>query len=331
MALFSSFKAYVSLQIAPPVGPFEAPSLLYRVRSSPFKFFASYLYRFLLCLRGASIVRSPRSSRVRLVCISDTHTHTTDIPDGDVLIHAGDMCNAGTYAELQDQIDWIDSMPHPHKILVAGNHDSYLDPRSRRKADSGERINWGGSTYLQHSATVLEFKGKGNRRLQFYGAPQIPRCGDDNFAFQYERHEDAWSCTIPEGIDVLITHTPPRHHLDLPHGMGCDWLLKETWRVRPKIHVFGHVHAGYGRQTAWWDQCQRTYERICDKGDRGIIRDLCDSMMWMDCLKMLFFGSQGIIWSRLGGRDDGGSLMINAALSYRSTGRLGNPPQVIDI
>lgn len=331
MSLVLYFRSCLLSMFTPPPGPFEIPSLVYQFLSSPQKFVASYVYTVILALRGSSITPPTTTSRIRLVCISDTHTHRANIPNGDILIHAGDMCNVGTHAELQDQVNWLNSLPHSHKLLVAGNHDSYLDPQSRVRTDEGKHIDWRGVTYLQHSTAHLNFEAKGGRRLDVYGAPQIPVCGGKDFAFQYHRQEDKWSNTIPDHTDILITHTPPRYHLDLPHNMGCGWLLKEVWRIQPRVHVFGHVHAGHGMQHVWWDQCQSAYERICSRGERGVLSDLFDVPMWMDSLKMLLFGGQSVIWSRLWGGDDGGSVMVNASLTYLSTGKLGNPPQIVDI
>ena len=323
--------SYHNSIVSPPSGPFEPPSVLYRILSSPLKFLASCLYSSILWLQGPSITPPPGSSKIRLVCISDTHTLTTDVPDGDILIHAGDMGKLGTHAEIQGQVDWLDTLPHRYKLVVAGNHDSFLDPRSRAECDESKGLDWRSLIYLQHDALDLDFEKKGGRRLHIYGAPQIPKCGGPDFAFQYERNEDAWSHTVPEGIDVLVTHTPPRHHLDLPRGMGCEWLLKEIWRVQPKVHIFGHVHAGHGKQNAWWNDCQRSYEKVCSRGERGMIRDMWDLPMWMDCLKLLFWGIHSLVWSRLWGGDERGSVLVNAALMYDSTGRLGNSPTIIDI
>src|SRR5690242_1532048 len=64
---------------------------------------------------------------IKIVCISDTHTQTPTVPDGDILIHAGDLTNRGTFAELQARLDWLNSLPHAHKLVVAGNHDLLLD------------------------------------------------------------------------------------------------------------------------------------------------------------------------------------------------------------
>lgn len=59
----------------------------------------------------------------RLVALSDTHTHKIDVPSGDVLIHAGDLTNTGSVAELNKALMWLGSLPHRRKIVVPGNHD----------------------------------------------------------------------------------------------------------------------------------------------------------------------------------------------------------------
>ena len=318
--------------LSPPSSPFQPPPILYRILSSPLKFITQSLYPTILFLRGSALTASSPYPSVRLVCISDTHTHKPDsLPPGDVLVHAGDLTNEGSVAEIQDQIDWLASLLYEHIIVVCGNHDSYFDPRARRKVDIGKEIKWGKVHYLQHSSLKLLFSQQGNRQLCFYGAPQIPQCGGKDFAFQYNKGHDAWAGTVPLDTNVLITHTPPRHHRDLPRGMGCGFLLKEVWRVKPEVHIFGHVHAGWGRESAFWDESQRVFEKLCERGERGVLEDFMAVRAWLDVMKLAMSGLLGILWSRVWGGNSGGSLMINAALAYRSTGELGNPPQVVDL
>ncbi|KAL8790485.1 MAG: hypothetical protein Q9213_000637 [Squamulea squamosa] len=319
------------LLIHPPASPFEAPSLLFHFTSSPLKFFVQHLYRLILNLRGSAFLVPEPSSRVRLVCISDTHTKKTGIPNGDVLIHAGDLANEGTAAEIQDQIEWIASLPHKYKVVIAGNHDGFFDPRSRQKSDGMKSIDFKDVHYLQHSGTTLTFPHAMNRQLTFYGAPHIPACGGDEFAFQYPRQWDAWSDTIPRSTDVLITHTPPRHHLDLPHGMGCELLLKEVWQVQPKVHVFGHVHAGYGRECIFWDKGQEAYERVCSRNQAGFFYDFVDVPAWFDAMRVVWYGIRGLLWYQVWGGINAGTMAINASLTVGSTGKLGNAPQIVDI
>ena len=315
----------------PPFSAFEPPSIQYRVLSSPLRLLAQSVYGIILFLRGPSVTKPPLSSQIRVVCISDTHSFKpTSLPAGDVLVHAGDLTNNGTIADIQDQIDWISSLPYEHKVVIAGNHDSWFDLRARRKTEVGKAPQWRGVHYLQHSSVQLAFPCQGHRLLRFYGGPQIPQCGGENFAFQYRRGTDAWSFTIPP-TDVLVTHTPPKYHLDLPAGLGCEYLLKEIWKVRPKVHIFGHIHAGHGREYVFWDNTQRLYEKLCSRDSKGLITDFFAVVAWLDVLKLVMYGVLGVLWSRVWGGDNGGTVMINAALVYRNTGRIGNPAQIVDI
>ena len=56
------------------------------------------------------------------------------IPDGDVFLHTGDF----TYKKSKDlnqmeQViqfnDWLGTLPHKHKIVIAGNHEFSFDSR----------------------------------------------------------------------------------------------------------------------------------------------------------------------------------------------------------
>lgn len=63
--------------------------------------------------------------KTRFVCISDTHGYTPSeagfkLPAGDVLIHAGDLTNKGSLAELRRTMDWISKTNFEVKIIVAG-------------------------------------------------------------------------------------------------------------------------------------------------------------------------------------------------------------------
>jgi hypothetical protein len=158
----------------------DPPTLLDLVLDSPLHAVISFIYAILLSLRGAPFKPPRNKPKVRVVCISDTHTNTPHIPNGDILIHAGDLTNAGTVEEIQRQIDWLDSLPHREKIIIAGNHDSYFDAKSRKPEDKGKRLNFKSLHYLQNKSIELKFKG--GRKLNFYGSPDIPRCGGSDFA-----------------------------------------------------------------------------------------------------------------------------------------------------
>lgn len=83
--------------------------------------------------------------------------------------------------EIQQQLDWLASLPHREKIFIAGNHDSYFDVKSRKEEDKkGRKLNFRNLHYLENKAVTLKFKG--GRKLNFYGSPDIPQCGGNDFA-----------------------------------------------------------------------------------------------------------------------------------------------------
>ena len=116
-------------------------------------------------------------------------------------------------------------------------------------------------------------------------------------------------------------------------GLGCPGLLDEVWRVKPKVHVFGHVHWGHGRQGVYWDECQRAYERLLRRPRRGLLLDLIPHRGWLDVVQVLVYGILGILWKwlMLGPGASSGGWMINAAQMYGNTGKVRSRAQVIDI
>ena len=60
---------------------------------------------------------------MRLVCLSDTHNLHDDIaiPDGDILIHAGDLTDTGLLKNVNTQLEILSKLPHKYKIFIAGN------------------------------------------------------------------------------------------------------------------------------------------------------------------------------------------------------------------
>jgi hypothetical protein len=200
-----------------------------------------------------------------------------------------------------------------------------------------------GIKLLNNESSIIQFKE--GRRLVIYGAPDVPRCGGNDNAFQYDRAQHPWSGRIPLDTEILVTHTPPKHHLDV--NQGCDGLLEEIWRVKPTLHIFGHVHCGRGKRSIYWDDCQTAYESLQTRESsiinlfpkplvnllpRGII-DLVPSRRWVDAAKIPYYGVLSVVWQFLWqGGYSGGSLMVNAGCQDGNNGRLNKkPPFVIEI
>lgn len=184
---------------------------------------------------------------MRIVTLSDIHGMYSkiDVPDGDVLVFAGDITDTGTIPQLERFNDWVITLPHKYKIVVAGNHDIGFED-SPYKA----RVEMVDCVYLEDSSITIE-------GVKFYGTPWQPEFF--NWAFNLPRGTalaDKWSY-IPDDTDVLITHGPPYGVLDTNKALddprrehfGCVDLLNRVKQVEPKYHIFGHIHGGYGMAT----------------------------------------------------------------------------------
>jgi Icc-related predicted phosphoesterase len=181
---------------------------------------------------------------MRIVCISDTHgMHgQVEVPEGDVLIHAGDLSSRGTEREVAAFAAWFAEQPHRHKLVIAGNHD-FLFEASPGLA--GALMDRPGVTYLQDRAVEIE-------GVRFWGAPWQPWFHD--WAFNLARGpelERVWAAIPPE-TQVLVTHGPPFGVLDVVERngehVGCEALRDRMEDLDVGLHVFGHIHEAYGVQ-----------------------------------------------------------------------------------
>ena len=209
--------------------------------------------------------QQPSGDPIRIVCISDTHNSTPELPPGEILIHSGDLTQDGTFPEMHAQLEWLKGQKHPHKIVVAGNHDlildeafvqQYPDRELDKPGSSAKDLDWGDLIYLEEETVEVTV---GSRILKVFGSPYIPYCGI--YAFHYEPHQDVWNGRIPQDTDIIITHGPPALHRDRDLS-GCRFLLEALWRVRPSLHVFGHMHHMRGREELVLSQSQRLFESI---------------------------------------------------------------------
>lgn len=193
---------------------------------------------------------------MRIVCISDTHNlheKLSDVmPDGDCLVHAGDLTTSGTLRELASIGDWLQRQldRYKHVVCTGGNHDFALEKFMQLGEEDLLRRNFFGDViYLRDNAVAI-----GNRK--FYGSPWSPKAApDSDWAFQLPRGMFGMrdkASLIPDGTDVLITHCPPYGILDYwsspQKRLGDEDLWERVDIVRPKLHVFGHIHTAYGER-----------------------------------------------------------------------------------
>ncbi|KIK63711.1 hypothetical protein GYMLUDRAFT_221967 [Collybiopsis luxurians FD-317 M1] len=208
----------------------------------------------------------------RFICISDTHSgvHWDNggrMPRGDVLVHAGDLSSWGTVKQLKKTIDWLASLEgYGSKVLIAGNHDLWLDKRNLELAQLDREERTAGLraceqlmakahldakrlTYLQFEETGVQVDKK---EWAVYGSPASPR--HYMGAFQYETLKEAEEINsrIPSSTEILITHTPPYGTLDKTRKgkhAGCRNLAERLVSEQLKncrLHVFGHIHEAAG-------------------------------------------------------------------------------------
>ena len=206
-----------------------------------------------------------------------------DVPEGDVLLHAGDLTFRGTESEAKAALKWLQSLRDRfrHILVTPGNHDFYFDKRIKHgHTFRSWRItrHFSIETMLEHYAPdvqllvdrAVEIDG-----IKVYGSPWQQWFYDWAFNFpvfaveerqwplsplvkhDYEAAKACWA-KIPDDTQVLLTHAPPFGLLDAigskwdkgDDRCGCPELRKRLGELKKlRLHVFGHIHEGYGKET----------------------------------------------------------------------------------
>jgi Icc-related predicted phosphoesterase len=201
---------------------------------------------------------------MKIVAISDSHGQHRDIkdlPEADVIIHAGDISSVGRPKEVRDFLDWFSKLPYKYRIFVAGNHDFFFDYDWKAATVMGRARfeNQYAGIYIkeQVDAMLAEFPGVTYLNdssididgVKIWGSPITPWFHD--WAFNRARGEEIkkhWDL-IPLDTDILITHGPVDKILDRTmegDHTGCEELLKKVLETNVKFHICGHIHEGYG-------------------------------------------------------------------------------------
>lgn len=166
---------------------------------------------------------------VRIVAMSDTHgfQRGLPVPDGDLLVHCGDATGkedrrkAGV--QMEEFARWFRRLPHREKLFVKGNHEEGL----RVEELLGNSVFAGSRTCLGLRLHAQPFSRDGRYK------------------------------PLPQGVDVLLSHEPPRGVLDLgldakggkPRNCGSGQLREALVALRgegPRLHIFGHIHEARG-------------------------------------------------------------------------------------
>jgi len=194
----------------------------------------------------------------KIVLISDTHGYHDKIqcPEADILIHAGDCTDDIGQKALREFLTWFERQPAPIKILIAGNHDGAFQKWPNLARAMVKEIA-PSVFYLENSGVTIKPMTDGTP-VKIWGSPYTPAFM--NWFFNSERGEDIkrhWDL-IPDDTDILVTHGPPFGFLDKSRNwnqatgrrfddcFGCRDLRDALYRVRPRLHVFGHIHGSGG-------------------------------------------------------------------------------------
>ncbi|KLU90381.1 hypothetical protein MAPG_09343 [Magnaporthiopsis poae ATCC 64411] len=235
--------------------------------------------------------------QIRFLVISDTHNDhfppTSSLPPADVVLHCGDLTQVGGLFNYRRALESLASCPAELKLVIPGNHDlsldanwwaANLDPEEDGPDEAEEpqraRAIFHEDKYVNRGVRLLDegrhtITLRDGRSFTLYASPFTP--GFNNHAFAYARNgagtrfddgaDGPGSSRIPDDVDVIMTHGPPRppktsrmaygnYALDCDindkpiRHLGCEKLWTAMERVRPKMHCFGHIHEGHGAQRA---------------------------------------------------------------------------------
>ncbi len=175
--------------------------------------------------------------------ISDTHNEheRLHVPVADLVIHCGDESESNNAhfneSETRAFFDWFSALDIPTKIFVPGNHSVAIEQGLVRAE------NYPNVTFLIHEMT--QWNG-----LNIFGSPYTPKFFDWAYMRERSELEPVWK-SIPDRVDILITHGPPKGILDVtldmdtlqPVHVGSKSLRRHVLeRIKPKLHAFGHIH-----------------------------------------------------------------------------------------
>jgi len=188
-------------------------------------------------------------------CVGDLHGAYPKLEGGDLLIVAGDCTTNDKDYSWDVFYEWLAAQKYEKKIYIGGNHDNRL---TMTKDMTPKHCD---AHYLCDSATSFE-------GLKIWGSPwtlTFPGINPHCTAFTGDEELLASKfALIPDDIDILITHGPPYGIMDMVdrgrftyrkqiENVGSVSLSHAVARIRPLLHVYGHIHQGYGQCGAYFE------------------------------------------------------------------------------
>jgi len=185
---------------------------------------------------------------MRICHISDTHgIYNNELESGDLLIHSGDGLLFGKLHEVYDLAKWFKWQDYRWKIFVPGNHDivfEHMYPVCKKIMGDAGVIVLKNESFIDSGILGLN--------VRIWGSPYTKEFMNWAFMLPESKLALIWD-TIPKGTDIVITHGPPNTILDNcskpgdpPIHAGSVSLLNKILEIRPKYHLFGHIHVSKG-------------------------------------------------------------------------------------
>lgn len=190
-------------------------------------------------------------------CIADLHGYHPNLEGGDLLILSGDYTARDTIPQWAEFFGWLKKQNYRKKIIVAGNHDNFMChgfPKTKEEADNCKEIN----EFLDEDSPDFEYlcnSGTEFEGLKIWGTPHSlifdgvnPHC--TAFIGTEEELQEKYDL-ITDGIDILISHTPPYGILDKNisgEWCGSESLRNAMFRTKPKYLICGHIHECGGKE-----------------------------------------------------------------------------------
>ena len=216
---------------------------------------------------------------MKILALSDIHGYLPEIKEQvDIVIIPGDIVDLYYQNSTNKSIAWFSrefvpwalNLKCDRVIIVAGNHDfffqriyenyyknrvvMYDDPHEQRNyIESGAHIVISEELLLPKKIVYLQDSSFRYGGKVFYGTPWCPELRMWAFYKSSSDLEEAFD-RIPDGIDVLITHTPGKFVNDTGVSLqrsdrpefGSSELTKAIDKLtnKPKWWFVGHIHSG---------------------------------------------------------------------------------------
>lgn len=228
---------------------------------------------------------------MRLVATSDTHkpVDVDKIPDGDVFVHAGDLCNTGYIEDFYMNLEWLAALPHKKKYFIPGNHDFHL---CVYPGPALQELRSAGVTVLGFPGNSTYYTSELPNGMTIGGFPLVDGL-QERWAFGMKTYKD-FGVDRPYDIfrslvfscDIVVGHAPIYGFKDVskrdtPHkNVGDEKMLQEiiyakrssAYGVNPKMkhYIHGHIHEDKGSMLASVENYEFMVHNVsmCDRAHR---------------------------------------------------------------